>query len=191
MTDRNTEIDLAVLHQAIVADIKAQFPSLATVEFYRGQDAGEDRRSLTTPACLLDLTELEAEPEADPGTEQLAMVAKFEAALVIDFRTTSSKLSIRQLAVSLAAWLRLRRWGNPAVVGKKLPTGPAQVIGAYPDDFQPDLERFVVWRVEWQQVIHLGQTVWKPEGAAPTTVLLGGAPDIGIGHEPDYVQIAP
>lgn len=191
MTDRNTEIDLAVLHQAIVDDIKAQFPELTTVEFYRGQDTGEDRRSLPTPACLLDLTELEAEPEADPGTEQLAVLAKFEVALVIDFRTAQSKLSIRQLAASFAAWLRLRRWSNAAVPGKKLPTGPAQVVGAYPDDFQPDLERFVVWRVEWQQIIHLGQTVWKPEGAAPTQVLVSFTPDIGFGHEPDYVPVTP
>lgn len=189
----NTNVDLAVLHAAIVADIKAQFPALVTVEFYR-----EDRKDLPKPACLLELTELESLPEDDPGTEQLAVMAKFEAELVISFRTPQAKQSIRLLAASLAAWLRLRRWNDQANPGKKLPTGAALVIGAYQDDFavmggqrDPALEQFEVWRVEWQQIIHLGATVWTDEGATPSIVYMGQAPEVGTGNEGDYVQVSP
>lgn len=189
----NTEVDLGVLHDAIVADIKAAFPDLATVEFYR-----EDRKELPKPACLLELTELEALPDDDPGTEQLAVMAKFEAELVIGFRTPKAKQSIRLLAASLAAWLRKRRWTNYSGTTLKLPTGECQVIGAYQDDFtvmgrdndqgMPQLE---VWRVEWQQIIHLGKTVWTDEGTTPTQIFFGQAPDIGTGNEADYTQVYP
>ena len=172
----NTEVDLGVLHDAIVADIKAQFPQLVTVEFYR-----EDRKELPKPACLLELTELEALPDDDPGTEQLAVMAKFEAELVIGFRTPKAKQSIRLLAAALAAWLRKRRWTNYSGTTPKLPTGPADVIGAYQDDFsvmghQRDqaLEQFEIWRVEWQQIVHLGKTVWTDEGETPSDVFVQG-----------------
>ncbi len=194
----NTNIDLAVVHDAIVADIKAAFPHLQTVEFYR-----EDRKSLTTPACLLELTELEADPDNDPGTEQLAVLAKFEAELVIGFRQkpgdiARAKLSIRVLAAALEAWLRMRRWTNPADPVKKLPTGEAIVLGAYQDDFSvmgrqrdQELSQFEVWRVEWQQRMHLGKTVWTDEGITPTTVYSGVSPDIGQDNEDQYSQVTP
>lgn len=190
--DANTEVDLAVLHDAIVADIKAAFPDLVTVEFYRE----DDRKTLPKPACLLELSELEAIPDDDPGTEQLAVMAKFEAELVIDFRTPKAKQSIRLLAASLAAWLRMRRWTNYSGTTPKLPTGEALVIGAYQDDFNvygrdsnKGLEQYEVWRVEWQQRVHLGKTVWTNEGETPEEVYVqghvGGAPGDG------YDQVVP
>ncbi len=192
----NTNIDLGVLHDAIVADIKAQFPQLVTVEFYR-----EDRQDLPKPACLLELTELEADPDNDPGTEQLAVMAKFEAELVIGWRDVDgvkAKQSIRVLAAAFAAWLRMRRWTNPADPAKKLPTGEAQVIGAYKDDFavmgrqrDQELSQFEIWRVEWQQRIHLGNTIWTDEGATPSEVFVSSPPEIGIGNEDDYTQVYP
>lgn len=194
MANANTEVDLGVLHSAIVADIAAQFPQLVTVEFYR-----DDRKSLPVPACLLELTELEAMPDEDPGTEQLAVMAKFEAELIIGFREVDgvrAKQSIRVLAAALSAWMRKRRWTNPADPTKKLPTGAVEVIGAYQDDFSvmgrqrdQDLPQFEVWRVEWQQIIHLGNTVWTDEGTQPTDVYV----QENLNGQPagDYEEIVP
>lgn len=197
MANAKTEVDLAELHQAIVDDIRAAFPGLATVEFYRGEGL-EDRKTLPPPACLLDLTELEVLQDDDPGTEQTCVMAKFEAELVISFRTTQAKRSVRMLAASLVAWLRNRRWTDPTQPAFKLPTGPALVIGAYPDDFRvmgaqrdQDLPQFEIWRVEWQQRIHLGATVWTDEGTVPTQVFIGQLPEIGIGNEDEYTQVVP
>lgn len=193
MTNAITNIDLAVLHTAIVTDIKAAFPGLVTVEFYR-----EDRKELPKPACLLEMTEMEALPDDDPGTEQQAVMAKFEAELIIGFRTPQAKLKVRLLAASLAAWLRKRKWTNPTLETPALPTGAAEVIGAYPDDFiimgrQQDngLDQYEVWRVEWQQIIHLGETVWTNDGTTPTTPLFSWAPEIGPGNEEDYEEALP
>jgi hypothetical protein len=182
--DANTNISLDVLHDAIVADIRAKFPSLVTVEFYR-----EDRKSLPLPACLLTLTEFEASPDDDPGTEQLAVMANFEAELLIGFKTLKAKQSIRLLAAQLAAWLHNRRWDNPTGTTPKLPTGPCLVAGAYPDDFQPELDNYEIWRVEWQQIVHLGETVWTNEGVTPGTVFVRG--HVSTIPDGDYEQVAP
>lgn len=181
----NTNIDLEILHDAIVADIKAAFPSLVTVEFY--QDEPEMRKNLPIPACLLTLSEMEVDPEIDPGTEQLAVNATFEAYFIINsLRTPRAKLAIRKNVAAFIAWLRLRRWTNPADTSKKLPTGPAYVMGGYPDDFQPEIDKYEVWRVEWQQVIHLGETIWTDEGTTPQNPVYSWSPDIGNGNEDKY-----
>jgi len=175
----NTEISLEDLHAKIAAAIQAKFPDLKTVEFYR-----EDRDELPVPACLLDLREFEDEPSADPGTGQLAVVARFEAEFILPLRTPRAKLSARVLAASFAQFISQRRWPG-------CPVGVAEHIHAYKSDFKPELDQYEVWCVEWRQLVNLGESVWKDDGAAPTTVFLGFAPDIGLGHEADYVQVAP
>jgi hypothetical protein len=175
----NTEIKLEDLHATIEAAIKAKFPDLKTVEFYR-----EDRDSLDLPACLLDLTEFEEEPKEDPGTGQLAVMARFEAEFVLGFRTPKAKLSARILAAAFAHFVSSRRWPGGKV-------GKAESIQAYKSDFKPELDQYEVWCVEWRQIVHLGESVWKDEGTVPTTVFLGHAPKIGIPHVDHYVQVHP
>jgi hypothetical protein len=177
--DRNTEVTLDQVHDGIVATLQAQFPDLH-VEAYR-----MDRKDLPVPACLVELTELEVVPELDPGTGQLAANATFEAQLVISFRQPgkNAKREIRNLAAAVAAFARLQRWGCPI--------GPAMVVGAYQDDFEPELDQYQVWRVEWQQVIHLGETVWKGGNPPPTEVNASFAPLIGEDYADEYQQVTP
>lgn len=191
----DTSIDLTILHDAIVADIAAAFPGLVTVQFYRGEDEGAERKSVPMPACLLDLTEFDADPDNDPGTEQIAVLASFEAELLISFRTPRAKHTIRQQAGALCAWLHKRRWTNPADPTKKLPTGEAMVTGAYKDDFtgrgngqrDSNLDQFEIWRVEWQQRLHLGTGVWNDEGETPNDVFVQGR--VGGNPGDGYVQV--
>ena len=140
-------INLDQLHQNIIDRIKLQFPALVTVEDYR-----EDRKRLPVPACLIELTDLEPNPDEDPGTEQLAVLARFDARIVIGFRTTKAQREIRKLAAALATFIQGERFG--------LPIGPAVVTSITPDDFSPELDQFEVWRVEWQQPVSLGASVW-------------------------------
>ncbi len=174
-----TETDLAQLHAVIVSTIQAQFPGLETVEFY-----GEDRESMTVPACLLNLIDFEAGD--DPGTEQAAVVCRFEAQLVLGFRDTTPKLAARVLAGQFAAFLRSRsRWPGVPQAGGIL------FANAHRDDFSPELDKYEVWRVEWSQELHLGASVWTNDGVIPTIVLTSWSPDIGAAHEADYVQVIP
>lgn len=172
----DTAIDLDALHDAICASIKAAFPSLATVEDYR-----EDRKHLTLPAVLINLTDLEPEPDEDPGTEQLAAMARFDAQIVIGFRTANAKREVRKLAAALAHHIYGNRWGQPVEA--------ARVTAIVQDDFSPELDRFEVWRVEWQQIIHIGTSVWNNDGVIPTEVLASFEPDTGPDNEAKYIDI--
>jgi len=168
----NTAIDLDALHAAILQSIAAQFPALATVEDYR-----DDRLQLVLPAVLVELTELEPVPDDDPMTEQLAALARFDARIVLGFRDANVKREIRKLAAALGLHIHQQRWG--------LPVGPAEVVSITPDDFSPELDQFEVWRVEWQQAVHIGVSVWGDEGTPPVPVF-SFAPDIGPGNEDKY-----
>lgn len=181
--DANTNVDLDALHDAIVADIKAQFPDIQTVEFYRTEERGGGVK-LPLPAIILDLCEFDPDMEKDPGTEQLYVNARFEAEIIFGFRTPQVKRQIRKFAAAFAAWLRLRRWNG-------VRTGPAYVLGVQRSDFDPALDQYEVWSVEWSQPVHLGDTVWTNDGTLPTVVMAGWSPKIGEGHEQDYDQVAP
>jgi hypothetical protein len=182
MSDPNATLDIGALHDAIVSDIKTQFPSLATVEFYRSDT---ERKGMTLPAVLLSLSEFESEIDDDPGTDQLAVNARFEAEIIFGFRTANVNLEVRKFAAAFAAWLRLRRWTG-------IITDAAKVMGAYPDEFTPALDEYVVWRVEWSQVLYLGTSEWTDTSGAITTgtqIFVGEDPNIGPAHIADYTQI--
>lgn len=179
MANTIIETDIVGLYAAIVAAISAQFPTLATVEF---DDAGEDRELPPVPACLLQLTEFEAEPDLDPGTDQICVMARFEAELVLGFRTPEVKRSARVLAAAMCAFLhKLRHFPN----GK---AGAIEVLGAWPSQFKPQLDQYEVWRVEWRQPLYLGESVWaaEAEGTTPSNPVYSWSPEIGTGHDDKY-----
>lgn len=189
--DVNDGTDLAALHQAISTGLAAAFPGVH-VEFYRDEDP-EGRRQLplgdgvgaNAPRAyvLLDLAEMERGDADDPGTEQQALRARFEAEIIVKALQADAKVKVRVLAGSIAAFLRQRsRW--PGVLN-----GPCQVVGCYRDDFSPDLDRFQVWRVEWTQDVFLGAGVWKNTGDTPQDVLFSYVPLVGIPHEPLYQRM--
>lgn len=169
-------LDLDQLHDAIKAGISAQFPALTSVEDY-----GAPRKSLQVPAVLIELVDMEVDPESDPGTEQLPAVSKWVARVVMSFRAENVHREIRKLAGALGVLVQQNRWGQRV--------SPAQVTYIGPDAFDPELDKFEVWAVEWDQQIDLGQSVWTGEGVTPERVMIGFAPDIGPGQEPEYTEI--
>lgn len=179
MANANTVTNLDDVYHGIVTATKRQFPDLKTVEAHR-----IDRDSFPTPACLLEMNEWDRVDDGDPGTGQLAINARFEAIFALNFKQgiKNPKLEVIKLASAFALFAHLQRWGCPI--------GPADVIGAYPENFDHRLEQYHCWRVEWRQIIYLGDTAWKDEGVTPETIMLGFAPNIGAGHESDYVKVA-
>lgn len=155
----DTEIDLDALTDAIVASISAAFPVFQLVEAYP-----DDHRSLPTPCCVIELADLE--PAEDIGTEQLAVVARFEARIVMGFRAPDVKRALPKLAAAVALHASKKRWG--------LPVEPATITAIERDDFDPDLDQFDVWRVDWQQTIHIGASVWNNDGVPVTQPIAVG-----------------
>lgn len=182
MADAETEIDLDQLHQAIIDTIAAKFGSAGTGELPTVEDYPEDRKPPAAAKCVIELVEAPADGAADPGTEQQAFLTRWEARVMIhSLRTPNAKRAVRKLALALAAFIRLQRWG--------LPVGAADVIGAFPDDFDPELDQFEVWRVEWQQVAHIGATVWTNDGTLPVEVLASYSPLTGPPNIEHYEPI--
>jgi hypothetical protein len=173
-----TEIDLDALHAAIVAAIVEGMPSLAFVASYP-----EVRTAVALPAVLVDLEDMEAVPDLDPGTEQLAVNLRWRARLILGFTSPDLQRQIRKGAAQLGRLIHLNRFG--------MPVGPARVSVIAPDAFDPDLDQYEVWGVEWEQTAHLGASVWDGVGIVPETVFLGLSPDTGPGNEDKYVQIKP
>ncbi|WP_417842025.1 hypothetical protein [Terasakiella sp.] len=165
-------VDLDALHSAIKSAISTQFPDLRTVSFYYGE-----RETLTAPCCLMEITDFEPTGE-DPGTGQLEVTARFDAYLILGFRAQDVRLKIRKLATSFAAFVSKQRWG--------MPVDPAEVTAITPDAFNPQFDKYEVWRVEWQQVLFLGENYWSGEGILPTEVLASWEPQTGPGNEDKY-----
>lgn len=186
-------IDLEQLELAIAADVKAQFPFIKTVEFYR-----EDREKLPVPALLLEMTEWEYAEEADPMTGQLGVIATFEADYLVSFRPENNVKAdtiVRKMVGALAAWMYNRRWNDPATPGKKLPTGPVQIIGGWHSEFQgmaagdksKTQSQFKIWTFTWQQKITLGAL--EGEDLLPTEILAALSPEIGLPYKDTYVPL--
>lgn len=172
----DTETDLDRMTDAICGRITAGFPIFSTVEAYR-----EDRINLPVPCCLIELVDLEPSPEDDPGTEQLAVISRWEAYVIMGFREAGVKKAVPKLAAAVALLIRGNRWG--------LKVGPAVPTAIEPDDFTPELDQYEVWRVDWQQIIHIGKSVWTDGETPPSTVLVSFTPEVGPQNEGKYAVI--
>ncbi|MBL4929333.1 hypothetical protein [Fuscibacter oryzae] len=173
MNQPDTEVDLDQMHSAICTAIREALPILQTVEAY-----DEDRRDLPLPACLIELVDLEPVPDDDPGTEQLAATSRWEARIILGLRDFETKRAAPKMAAAIALAVRNNRWG--------LRVGPAVPTAIEPDDFAPELDKFEVWRIDWEQRIHIGPSVWTDEGTIPTQVFSGFAPEVGAANPGDY-----
>ena len=170
-------LDLSALHDSILNAIRTQFPDLQTVEDYE-----TDREELDVPAVLLELVDMEGAPEEDAGTEQLPVVTKWSARVVFSRRYPNAKREIRKLAGALGVLVHQNRWGQPV--------SPAQVTVIGPDAFDPAFDKLLVWAVEWDQQLDLGENFWTSEGITPERVNVGYAPEIGGGNEEHYTKLA-
>lgn len=181
-------VTVSGFQDTVVSAIKAAFPDFVTVEFDREEDDRDPLEAADLPAILLDVTEFEHEHDDDRGNGLLAMRARVEARVIIGYRTTKAKTAARTAAGTMAAWLRLKRFKSDTCW-----TEPAQVIGAYRDDFQPGMDRYVVWRVEWVQVLQLGTDIYAGDfdGVTPGNPSFSFSPDIGAGHEDAYTPLIP
>lgn len=183
----DTQVTLDELTDAIVATLQAALGESVTVVAY-GENEGEEesdrkrRRKLQTPAVVVELVEMQ-EGE-DLGTDQLPAELRFDAYCLVSGYDEAPRRAVRALAMAVSRAVRLNRWG--------LPVAPSKWIGAFPDEFSRfDLKDFDVWRVEWSQLAHFGESVWLPDPDAivPTEVYVGVTPDIGPDHVDDYVLV--
>lgn len=180
MANAITNIDLADLHTAIGSNLSEAFPAFKLVEFYREDEERAAPKESELPALLLEMTEMEPDLDSDPGTEQLAVIARFEARIVINFRTPKAKIEVRKMAGGLAAFIHKNRRFH------KLPTGAANIDAIVSDDFYPELDRFQVWRVDFSMLVHLGDTIWTNDEPLEFEPVYSWSPETGTGNDDKY-----
>lgn len=145
------------LHQKICTTLKEEIPAIQTCEVYP-----MIRREIIAPAVFVELVSLE--PGKDPGTEELALRARFEARVVVDGRNSS--IVVRSLAAEVAKVVNKNTWSVENI-------SPGEFLSAEVDDFKPELDAYLVWLVEWAHEMHVGESVWSEVGIKPHIIEIG------------------
>ena len=134
----------------------------------------------TSPIVLVDAVAFDSLPELGSGEWNTEVT--LELTVLGSKAARGSKLDAMALAHALATACRWSTGG--------LPVGPAMPRHVARDDASELADHWEVVVVELVQ-----QVVWwtSPEAADPavTAILLGRDPDIGTGHEADYVEVVP
>ncbi|WP_174515815.1 hypothetical protein [Wolbachia endosymbiont of Cardiocondyla obscurior] len=147
------------LHQAICSTLKEEIPAIQTCEIYPSI-----RKELLAPALFVELVSLES--GKDPGTEELALKARFEARIVIDSTIENAAIIVRTLAAEVAKVVNKNTWNVKNI-------SPAEFLSAEPDGFRPELDAYLVWMVDWSHQLHLGKSIWTENKIKSHTIIIG------------------
>ncbi|WP_395461723.1 hypothetical protein [Wolbachia endosymbiont (group A) of Therophilus tumidulus] len=147
------------LHQEICTKLKEEISAIQTCEIYPAI-----RKELVAPAVFVELSSFEK--GHDPGTEELALKARFEARIVVDGTVEDSSLVVRSLATEVARVVNKNTWNVKNV-------SPGEFISAEVDGFRPELDAYLVWLIEWVHTIHVGRSIWEEGKFKPHTINVG------------------
>lgn len=174
-----SDVDLTVLHERIVAVIRERFGArLTTVGMYNPVDP--DSESIKTPAVLLELAEMRPGGRATGGRTPMELV--WTAHCVLSAQTENVQLEVRNFAAQLVRLIDGARWGLDFVER-------AADLEAFPGLFTPGEKGFESWLVSWKQTAHLGEAWELPVDGPALEVFLGESPHIGQDHEGNYRQV--
>lgn len=158
---------LTDLHTAIVARLTTDMPTLQTCAAYP-----DLQRRVVLPAVLVDIPELY--PSVDAGTEQLGLTASCRALCIYDPKQANADLEVRNLAAMVAYNIyKASRFGQPV--------SPAKIRRIGEDAFEPELDGYLVWVVEWIHDIQIGNSIWDGAGVTPSEINVSS---LGAAHEP-------
>lgn len=150
------------LHIAIVDRFTADISGLATCDAYPSL-----QRRIGIPAVLIDMIELEP---TDFGTDRFDCYALFTAYCIVDPNTANADLVVRNLATEVAV-----RVSQEADFGVEVER-EAEVTRVSEDNMRPDLDGYLVWAVDFQIGLSLGEDAWAinpADGVAVTEITVG------------------
>ncbi|WP_374699402.1 hypothetical protein [Wolbachia endosymbiont (group A) of Limnophora tigrina] len=149
------------LHDKICTKLKEEIPLIQICEIYPAI-----RKELVAPAVFVELSGFEK--GHDPGTEELALRARFEARIVIDSTIENAAIIVRTLAAEVARVVNKNTWNVKNV-------SPGEFISGGGDDFRPELDAYLVWMVDWVHELHVGQSIWEVSKIKPHLI------DVNVG----------
>ena len=106
---------------------------------------------LPLPAILVDLYEVEPDPDADLGTGQMGVQLMMQLWVVVAGTERGAPLTVRKLALSASAIIHDNRSFNS-------PVGTAAVtdIISMPQLRDESNRQYIIWSVEWQHATTIG-----------------------------------
>lgn len=185
------KVDLNHYYNCVEEAIRAAFPQFVTVEFHRGDD-GEDRQELMVPAILLEDNSMEPVSDGDMGDEVTFTTFDLSAYVILSSkRNPLVRREIRQVVAQLVNFIDKNRWPDvdATEAGVTLQCEGARVVVAERDSFDPRLDKYEVWRIDFTQMIPIGQSVWEGDNFLPERIFISYSPVIGLPHKDDYVEL--
>ena len=162
---------LDLLYSAIEVHIRKALPDIEYVAVFPHM-----LEQVALPAVVVELAELE--PGQDLGTGETTLVARFEARVIVAGEHVECQQQAAFAAAQIAVLLRTQTWG--------LEVEPAEFVRAAQDWSRPELDGYVVWVVEWTQIIYLGEAQWPWPDQPPGTLVFAFTPTTGPGNEGEY-----
>jgi hypothetical protein len=157
---------MPVLEQAISDAISSALPDVPIQTYPR-------RATRLNVPCVLVLCD-SFEPMDSDGTERLLLKSKWLAYCVVADHAPNADTTARILAISVGKAV-------DDIEGKASQGySKASLVGIFEDSFNPDLDGFLVWKVEFDIPIKVGESVWDGTGIIPTQVLVAFGDDIGV-----------
>ena len=178
MSPTNPVTDLVLLHQRILADLATVFPAPWTLAAYLRQP-----ERMPVPCIDFELTSMEPTGAdfGDIGTQQWQANLRFEAYLFLDYRQQAYRIKTRLYAAQLAGFLISHQWSG-------VPNGPCRVLGVFEDRWRDSgAAQYDCMRVEWEQTCLFNADIFAG-GLVPSEIFLGFTPNVGTGHEADYIR---
>lgn len=163
---------LDALHAAIINRLTADLPGLGTCAAYP-----KIERRVTLPAVLVELDELEPE---DFGDEAFGVLARFTAFCIYDPNAANAELEVRNLAATVAV-----RVSQEEDFGFDEVRKDAEVLRVGEDSFRPELDAYLVWAVEFELGVVIGENTWAKDpadGVSVVTITVGDLNSVGIDH---------
>jgi len=145
----------------------------------------EVKTGLVTPALYFAVN---AWSRAEAGTDQLHVDADCNIYLVVNRSLDleegyTPELYARDLADDLTCLVDAQTFG--------LEIGPSVFVSAEVDEFDDEMDDYHVWRIDFSVLLPVGPDPHDITRAPLQQVWLGKAPDIGHGHEEDYLALLP
>lgn len=159
------------LHTAIIARLSADLSGVYCAAYPKLQ------HRVTLPAVLVELDELEPDDFGEDAA--FDCLARFTAYCIYDPNATDAELAVRNLAATVAV-----RVSQEEDFGIDVAQS-AEVLRVGPDDFRPELDGYLVWSVEFQIGISIGEALWSAnpaDGVSVVTITVGDLNNVDTDH---------
>ncbi len=163
-------------HDAVIEKISTDMPWLTSVDNYP-----EQLGKLDTPCAFFGVVDWDRASD-QRMTGELSIELSCQLLIVFGQEGEVSSKAVRNASMFASIKIDENRFG--------LNAEPAQFVSAEPWAFDPDLDQYVVWAVNFRHEIEVGEDQFDlvPD-FLPTDVNVAQAPKNGADHLDDYEQL--